>query len=309
MIAWKRAWWMAGAVVATIAGVAVEGGAQPPAAPSSDAPQREEEARPETPPQARALRPFRRFIAGSATHRRIETRTYHFEDAQREMEYALFVPSTYDKETKTPLVVALHGLGSNPQQIIRYPQLTDLAEKHGYIVVAPMGFNERGWYGSRGPRSRRNDPENLGELSERDVMNVLARTRAEFAIDDDRTYLMGHSMGGAGTWHLAIEHPELWAALAPIAPAPSIEGSDALEKIKHIPVIVIQGDEDLLVRATGTRRWVEKMKELDMEHDYIEVKGGGHIDVAFENIPRVFEFFEKHQRRKPPGGEPRASDD
>jgi hypothetical protein len=65
------------------------------------------------------------------------------------MEYALFVPSTYDKE-KTPLVVTLHGLGGNPQQMIRSQDLTQQAEKYGYIVVAPMGYNSSGWYGSRG---------------------------------------------------------------------------------------------------------------------------------------------------------------
>src|SRR5687768_3616436 len=69
---------------------------------------------------------------------RIEKRTYDFKDAMKEMEYALFVHSKYDKDTKTPLLVALHGLGGNPQQMMKYRGLTDLAEKHGYVVVAPM---------------------------------------------------------------------------------------------------------------------------------------------------------------------------
>ena len=67
------------------------------------------------------------------------------------MEYALFVPSKYDKEKKTPLIVALHGLGGNPQQMIRSRGLADLAEQYGYIVVAPMGYNSSGWYGAQGP--------------------------------------------------------------------------------------------------------------------------------------------------------------
>src|SRR5687768_15003409 len=87
--------------------------------------------------------------AEKSTTSRIEKKTYDFKDAGKEMEYALFVPSTYDKEKKTPLVIALHGLGSNPQQIIRYRGLTDLAEKHGYIIAAPMGYNSSGWYGAR----------------------------------------------------------------------------------------------------------------------------------------------------------------
>jgi poly(3-hydroxybutyrate) depolymerase len=232
---------------------------------------------------------------GKGTAARIEKRTYLFKEADKEMEYALFVPSKYDKEKKTPLMIVLHGLGSTPQQIMRYPKLTDLAEEHGYIVAAPMGYNSSGWYGSKGARSAKSKPENLGELSEKDVMNVLAVVRKEFNVDAERIYLAGHSMGGGGTWHLGLKHPEIWAGLAPIAPAIFRAPTD-LEKVKHIPVIVVQGDQDKLVPPAGARRWVEAMKKLGMTHEYIEVKGGGHVDIAFQNLPRIFEFFNKHKK-------------
>src|SRR5688500_6034509 len=80
---------------------------------------------------------------GKGTQSRIEKKTYDFKEAKKVMEYALFVPSKYDEEKPTPLMVALHGLGGNPQNILRYRGFTDLAEKYGYIVVAPMGYNER----------------------------------------------------------------------------------------------------------------------------------------------------------------------
>lgn len=234
------------------------------------------------------------------TASRIQNRTYDFKEAGKEMEYALFVPSKYDKAKKSPLIIALHGLGSTPQQIIRYRGFTDLAEQHGYIVVAPMGYNSGGWYGVRGPTSRNSKPENLGELSQKDVMNVLDLVRKEFSIDDERIYLMGHSMGGGGTWHLGLEHPDLWAGLAPIAPA-IFRAPDALEKIKHIPVILVQGDQDRLVPVAGARRWADKMKELKMDYEYIEVPGGGHVDVAFQNLPKIVEFFNKHKKQPQPG--------
>ena len=87
-----------------------------------------------------------------------------------------------------------------------------------------MGYNTGGWYGSpalgggrgrcrgtdgqtaegRGARGRGfgggNQPENLAELSEKDVMNVLAMVREEFNLDESRIYLTCHSMGGAGTF-------------------------------------------------------------------------------------------------------------
>lgn len=241
-----------------------------------------------------AARPQEKKDAPKSTQSRIEKKTYEFKDAKKDMEYALFVPSTYDKAKKAPLVVALHGLNSTPQQIMRYKGLTDLAEKHGYVVAAPMGYNTRGWYGARSAR-KDGDPENLAELSERDVMNVLEVVKKDHSIDPDRVYLMGHSMGGGGTWHLGIKYPDVWAALAPIAPAVFRPATD-VEKIKHVPVILVQGDADRLVPVSGARRWAEQMKRLEMTYEYIEVAGGDHVSVAFENLPRIFEFFNKHRR-------------
>lgn len=234
-----------------------------------------------------------------STQSRIEKKTYEFKDAGKEMEYALFVPSTYDKAKKTPLVVALHGLNSSPQGIMRYTGLTDLAEKYGYVVAAPMGYNPRGWYGARLITKKDGDPANLSELSEKDVMNVLGIVKKEYNIDPDRTYLMGHSMGGGGTVHLAVKYPDIWAALGPIAPAISQPVSD-LEKIKHIPVILVQGDKDNLVRVERVRPWAEQMKKLGMAHEYIEVAGGDHVTIAFKHMPQIFAFFDKH-KRKPAG--------
>ena len=225
---------------------------------------------------------------------RIQKKTYDFKDAGKEMEYGLFVPSGYDKAKKTPLVVALHGLGSNPQQILRYRGMTDLAEKYGYIVVAPMGYSSGGWYGARIPFGKPN-PDNLAELSEKDVLNVLELVRKEYTIDPDRIYLMGHSMGGGGTWHLGIKYPDLWAALAPIAPAVFRPATD-VEKARHIPVILVQGDADNLCPVGTARRWAAEMKKLDMDYRYVEIAGGDHVSVAFKNMPEVFAFLDRHKR-------------
>lgn len=231
---------------------------------------------------------------------KIEKRTYDFKEAGKAMEYAIYVPTKYDKAKKWPLIVALHGLFSTPQQIMRYQGLTDLAEKNGCIVVAPMGYNTSGWYGAAPPFKGKTVPPNLHELSEKDVMNVLDIVRKDFAIDADRIYLMGHSMGGGGTWHLGIKHPDLWAALAPIAPA-AFGAPDQLQKIKDVPVILVQGDKDVLVPVAGARRWAAKMKELGMTYDYLEVPGGDHVSIAADKMPDIFAFFNKHKR-----GEKRA---
>lgn len=238
--------------------------------------------------------------AGKSASSRIESKTYDFKDAGKEMEYSLFVPSGYDKKKSAPLVVALHGLNSTPKQIIRYPGLVDQAEERGYIVVAPMGYNTRGWYGAKPlVRGAADDPKDLSELSEKDVMNVLDIVRKDYNVDADRIYLLGHSMGGGGTWHLAFQNPDLWAALAPIAPA-TIRPAKDLEAIKHLPVILVQGDADRLVKVERVRPWAEQMKKLEMDHEYVEIAGGDHVTVAFKSLPTIFDFFDKRVRKPKP---------
>lgn len=236
---------------------------------------------------------------------KVESRSYHFEDAKKDMEYALFVPTRYAKDTPAPLVVLLHGLGSNPKQVIGYEGITAEAEKRGYLVVAPYGYNQRGWYGSRGEGKdgpyfgTRSDPDNLGALSQKDVMNVLDIVRKEFRIDADRVYLMGHSMGGAGTVHLGATFPELWAGLAPLAPALD-QDTSRLEAMKHIPVHMVTGDADRLVPVKKVRAWVEQMKKLEMDLTYVEIAGGDHVLAITRNaqmIAGVFDFFDAKRRK------------
>ncbi len=248
-----------------------------------------------------------------AADARLQDRTYTFEETGVEVPYALFVPSSYDASREWPLIVGLHGLGRPYDWVMSYDGYVDLAERDGYILVTPKGYHPRGWYGSRGPgipRGAGRDgagglPDNLGELAEQDVMNVLRLVIDEFNIDDDRIYLWGHSMGGGGTYHLAAKYPDVWAALGAAAPAAS--GSpDQLVSFRHIPVIVLQGDEDGAVPVARTREWVARMRELGMEHVYVEIKGGDHsafINADRAMVSKLFSFFDiakKNERAATP---------
>jgi predicted esterase len=263
-----------------------------------------------------------------ASDPRVQTRTYKFEEADKDMEYCLFVSSKVSKDKKAPLIVTLHGLGAGPS-IMLTKDAVDLAEKGGYILVGPMGYNERGWYGipmgspskrgkippkkenpegktdtgaktmpkrAGGMFNNQNDPPNLRELSEKDVMNVLDIVCKEFNVDEKRIYLMGHSMGGAGTLYLGAKYGSKWAALAPVAPAAFGISPDILEKIKDMPVLIVHGEADEVVPVTNTKQWVDKLKELNMTYEYNEIPGVSHGPVITASLPSIYEFFGKHSK-------------
>ena len=234
---------------------------------------------------------------------RVQGHTYVFEETGAEMPYALFLPSGYDAAREWPLIVALHGLGRPYDWMMGYDSFIDFAEQYGYIVVSPLGYHPRGWYGSRGygnpagggrGGAQSTLPENLGKLSEQDVMNVLAIARDAHNVDESRIYLWGHSMGGAGTYHLAALYPDIWAGLAVAAPAPRRDAIDQISSFSEIPVLVLHGDQDSTVPVEGSRTWVARMRELGMQHVYIEVPGGDHSLFVRENpemLAKVFSFF------------------
>lgn len=234
---------------------------------------------------------------------RVQVKTYKFEAAgKNDMQYGLYVPMNYNASRATPLVIALHGLGSDIHYMMEYNNLAELAERYGYIVATPMGYNERGWYGARGQGNEFNQrqadtgPANLGALSEQDVLNVLKQVCADFNVDAKRIYLIGQSMGGGGTLYIGSKYPDTWAALAAMAPAIYIS-PDTIAGARRLPVMVVQGDADTSVDPNVTRQWVAKMKELGMAYEYIEVPGGTHASAGRLNIDKVFAFLDK--QRKP----------
>ena len=254
---------------------------------------------------------------------RVQIRMHHFAETNQDIPYSLFVSSKVKKNKKAPLIVTLHGIGGTHTTMMR-PNAIDLAEAGGYILLAPMGYNPRGWYGApppqrRGgappappadsapPQGRRglppgllsdpNDPPNLRELSERETLEVVDLVRKEFKVDDDRTYLMGHSMGGAGTLYLAIKYPQRWAAVVALAPAAFAVDREGLGKIPKMPVMLVHGDMDTVVPVTVGRAWAEAMKSIPMkDYQYIEVPGGDHGTVIGSHQAELFAFFARHSR-------------
>lgn len=240
-------------------------------------------------------------------------RTYYFADAGTEMPYRLYVPASYDPARPTPLVVALHGFGGDPDYFFNSVEdLPDLLERHGFIFVAPMGYAVDGWYGAplevpgNAPRSgggptptpdRTPDEETrYRALSEQDVVNVMNLVRQEYTIDPNRTYLMGHSMGGYGTWWLGQKYAENWAAIAPLSGVlPDLDYQ--LPRLKDVAVHVSIGGEENPAWVQASRQQVETMKTMGIETGYFEPAGESHGSMIAPTVPRALEFLARYRKQ------------
>ncbi len=195
--------------------------------------------------------------------------------------YRLFVPDSYDGSKPFPLILLLHGMGGDENSMFdSYGSgaFKKLAEQHGYLVACPKGREPAAMY--------------LGS-AERDVLDVLADVRRAYKVDPNRIYMAGHSMGAYGTWSIAMDHPELFAALGPISGGGDISKAAVIAKI---PQIVIHGDTDPTVPVEQSRRMVAAEKKAGAEVKYLEIPGGNHTSVAVPAFEPIFEWFDTHQR-------------
>ncbi|MBN1905560.1 MAG: hypothetical protein JW927_10715 [Deltaproteobacteria bacterium] len=161
-------------------------------------------------------------------------RKYHFPAANADIPYRLYVPVSWDGNSQLPMVVFLHGAGSDENRYIdaNNRQLITLAEQHGFILLSPLGYSPFGAYGTplRLPAVFRNpeiaaqqrsavkpEQEKTLQLSEKDVINVIEIVVNEYPVRRSAFFLAGHSMGSGGTWYLGAKYYQYWAAIAPMS--------------------------------------------------------------------------------------------
>lgn len=195
--------------------------------------------------------------------------------------YRLLVPQTYDGVKPVPLLVALHGMGGDENSMFdsyNNGALKRESERVGFVVAAPKGRDTASMY--RGS-------------AEQDVIDVIREVRRDYKIDPNRIYLMGHSMGGYGTWSVAIAHPDLFAAIGPISGGGDPAG---LVKIRAVPEYVVHGDDDRTVNVNESRRMVEAAKKAGIDVVYVEVPGGSHVSVAAPQFGPMLDFFARQAK-------------
>lgn len=237
-----------------------------------------------------------------------QQRHYYFKEAAVEMPYRLYVPENYDPKVPTPLVVALHGYSGNQNYFFQFADdLPAQLKAHGFIFVAPMGYNRGSWFGNGGPATRGDGAVetskmivknglSVTELGEMDVMNVVKIVQSEYNTDPNRTYLMGHSMGGTGAWHIGQKYVNLWAAVAPMSGTGRFSTIDNHVMAK-VPVMVAVGGAEA-DQLEPSKTAVKEINAAGGTAVYLELEGQGHVPMIRPATPKILEFFAQHRKRK-----------
>jgi len=197
-----------------------------------------------------------------------------------EFRYRLLSPPTVEEGKKYPLVVFLHGAGErgtdNELQLLYFPEQMAQPrwrDRFPCYILAPQCRKEARWvevdWTLAEPHTMTAEPGEQMQV----VMKMLDRTLAEEAVDTSRIYVTGLSMGGYGTWDLALRRPELFAAVAAIC-----GGADdsRVAELTTVPVWVAHGDADPVVPLPRSRRPVEILRKAGANPVYVELPGVGH---------------------------------
>jgi predicted peptidase len=217
--------------------------------------------------------------------------------------YRLFVPVGYSSAKTYPLVLWLHGgegRGSdNVKQITRGNEKgthvwisSDVQSKFPAFVLAPQCPVGENW-----ADPELNQPARALEMS----LQILAMVEKQFAIDPDRIYLVGQSMGGLGVWSLLQTHGEKWAGAVVLA---AYDNFTAPMAISRVPLWVFQGDLDQNVPVDLVREMIKQLKKLNADLRYTEYHKVDHQvwNKAFSE-PELVPWLSLQRRKHPEQGQ------
>ena len=219
--------------------------------------------------------------------------------------YSVYIPENYDEAKRYPLVVFLHGAWSNHRLGMR--RLFGVGNSQGYDFIRPgnVPFENdveatRYWpafrpedYIAAAPLAR--GTAGYQGVPEQDVYDMIDDLKSRFMIDEDRVYLTGLSMGGGGTLWLGLTRPDVWAAIAPVCPAPPQGTIELAGNAHNLPVHLFIGDRDFLYK-TATE-WKAAFETKAQKLDYVEYPGVGHNswEWAYKD-GFIFDWFSQFRR-------------
>ena len=162
--------------------------------------------------------------------------------------YVLRFPENFKKNKKYPLVVFLHGgINSNPRKLnsrILTVNSFFIPENDQYIIASPI---------------------KLGiDWSPKKIQDVIADIESQLKIDKKRIYLTGLSMGGRGTFIVAAELPDLFAAIMPLSPHHTpYSYLNLASKVSHLPIFLHHSTNDKTSKFSLAEKMSDELKKLN----------------------------------------------
>jgi len=170
--------------------------------------------------------------------------------------YVVEVPMGYDPEKIHPVLIFLHGsieLDDSALNWYHHELRKSFHRPLGdpYVYVAPIKL-EIDW-----------DPKK--------VQDVLADVKANMNVDEDRVYLTGLSMGGRGTFIVAAELAQAFAALLSLSPHHEPYSYVSLaEAVAHLPIWLMHGT-------------VDEISSYEVALEMLQALENAGAEVAFKN--------------------------
>lgn len=155
--------------------------------------------------------------------------------------YWLYLPKTYDKTRKWPMIMYLQGgeASASPN-----PNTVQSAGPYYYLTqprsMLPDSFVIVNPHMRTGSRADRQWYKNAAELA-----RIIDQVIAQNQVDRNRVYLAGLSRGGIGTWGTAKRFPEKFAAIIPVAGA--LTCKSRCEEISDMPMWIMHNTDDPVI--------------------------------------------------------------
>ncbi|MDZ8052987.1 MAG: prolyl oligopeptidase family serine peptidase [Aulosira sp. ZfuVER01] len=193
--------------------------------------------------------------------------------------YLLFLPQNYEEQQSHPMILFLHGAGEKGDNLnwVKRHGVARIVEEQldfPFVVASPQCPQREHW-----------DVYRLNVLLDEVIHN--------YRVDLQRIYLTGLSMGGYGTWHLAISQPQRFAAIAPIC-----GGGDSKQayKIKHLPIWVFHGARDRVVAINESEEMVRALEAIGSNIKFTIYPEAEHDSwtQTYSN-PALYEWFLQHR--------------
>ncbi len=186
--------------------------------------------------------------------------------------YHLQLPLEYRHTRAYPVLIVLHQAGESARKML--DQWSELANQHGYILVAPE------W--------QRQDKEGYGYSTREHavVLDMLLDLRRHYQVDSDRVFLFGYGEGATMAFDVGLSHPDLFAGVLPMGSSPQWFSKLYWPNAQYLPFYVVGGDQVGEV-AVRVREQFEKWVPHGYPVMYVQYKGRSNDWFKAELAPMI----------------------